>query len=124
MTPHTSIRVFLLSDHRLLRDGLARAFKSRADISLVGAREFSLAISAEIIKSACNVLLVDPVNTSALNTEFLDHLQDTLANLRIVMIDMEAKIADVISAILAGSQTYPELSYPEGRGLVAGHGRL
>ena len=124
MTPHFPIRVFLLSDHRLLRDALARASKSRADISLVGAQESSLGISAEIIESACDVLLVDPVNTSALNTEFLGHLQDTLSNLRIVMIDMEAKIADVISAILAGSQTYSELSYPEGRSLVAGDGRL
>ena len=124
MTPHIPIRVFLLTGHRLLRDALARAFKRRPDISLVGARESSLGISAEIIESVCDVLLVDPVNTSALNTEFLNHLQDALSNLRIVMIDMEAKIADVISAILAGSQTYPELSYPQGHSLVAGDRRL
>jgi hypothetical protein len=50
------------------------------------------------------VLLLDPVN-NALDTQVLDHLQDRFTKLRIVMIDMEAKVADVISAILSGSRT-------------------
>ncbi len=106
MTPHIPIRVFLLSDHRLLRDALARALKGQADISLVGTQESSLNTVADIIASTCDVLLVDPVNRSTLNPEFPDHLQDALSNLRIIMIDMEAKIADVISAILSASPTH------------------
>src|SRR6266516_528082 len=58
--PHIPIRVFLLSDHRLLRDALARSLGSQADISLVGAQESSLSITAEMIESTCDVLLVDP----------------------------------------------------------------
>jgi len=104
MTPHTPVRVLLLSDHRLLRDALARALKSQADISLVGAHESSLGITPEVIDSTCDVLLLDPVN-NALDTQVLDHLQDRFTKLRIVMIDMGAKVADVISAILSGSRT-------------------
>lgn len=106
MTPHTPVRVLLLSDHRLLRDALARALKSQADISLVGAHESSLGIAPEIIESTCDVLLLDPVN-NALDTQVLDHLQDRFTKLRIVMIDMEAKVEDVISAILSDSRTAP-----------------
>lgn len=110
-TLHTPVRVLLLSDHRLLRDALARALKSQADISLVGAHESSLGIAAEISESACDVLLLDPAN-SALDTQVLDHLEDSFSNLRIVMIDREAKIADVISAILSGSRPCHGLSKP------------
>jgi DNA-binding NarL/FixJ family response regulator len=104
MTPHSPVRVLLLSDHRLLRDALARALKSQADISLVGAHESSNGITGEIIESTCDVLLLDPVN-NALDTQVLDRLQEKFTDLRIVMLDMEAKVTDVISAILSGSRT-------------------
>lgn len=104
MTPHTPVRVLLLSDHRLLRDALTRALKSQANISFVGAHESSNGITREIIQSTCDVLLLDPVN-NALDTQVLDHLEEKFTNLRIVMIDMDAKVADVISAILSGSRT-------------------
>ena len=100
MNPHLPIRVFLLSDHRLLRGALARSLKNRADISLVSAQESSLNLTAEIVESTCDVLLVGPVNTRA----FDNHVFDQLRHLRIVKIEMEATVADVMSAILAGSQ--------------------
>ena len=112
---HIPIRVFLLSDHRLLRDALARSLGSQADISLVGTQESSLSITAEMIESTCDVLLVDPVNTTELDTYVLDHLRDAFSDLRVVMIDREAKIADVISAILPGSRPSKHLSHAPGR---------
>jgi hypothetical protein len=69
------------------------------------------------------VLLVDPVNTSALDIKFLDHLQDGFSHLRIVNIDMEVSVADVISVILSSSQTYQGLARVEGRRLPAADGR-
>ena len=114
--PHIPIRVFLLSDHRLLRDALARSLGSQADISLVGAQEFSLSITAEMIESTCDVLLVDPVNTTELDTYVVDRLQDAFSDLRVVIIDREAKIADVISAILPRSRPSKHLSHAQAPG--------
>src|SRR5256884_866575 len=76
MNPHLPIRVFLLSDHRLLRGALARTLKNRADISLVSAQESSLNITAEIVESTCDVLLVGPVNTRS--EEHTSELQSRL----------------------------------------------
>jgi len=112
MTPHLPIRVFLLSDHRLLRGALARALKNRANISLVSAQESSLNISAEIVESTCDVLLVGPVNTRAFDNQVFDQLQNALSNLRIVMMEMEASVADVISAILSGAQDLGQAEGP------------
>ena len=121
--PHIPIRVFLLSDHRLLRDALARSLGSQADISLVGAQESSLSITAEMIESTCDVLLVDPVNTTELDTYVLDRVQDAFSDLRVVMIDREAKIADVISAILPGSRPSKHLSHAQAAGRAGDDGK-
>ena len=121
--PHIPIRVFLLSDHRLLRDALARSLGSQADISLVGAQESSLSITAEMIESTCDVLLVDPVNTTELDTYVLDRVQDAFSDLRVVMVDREAKIADVISAILPGSRPSKHLSQAQAPGRAGYDGK-
>jgi hypothetical protein len=121
--PHIPIRVFLLSDHRLLRDALARSLGSQADISLVGAQESSLSITAEMIESTCDVLLVDPVNTTELDTCVLDRVQDAFSDLRVVMIDREAKIADVISAILPGLRPSKHLSRAQAPGRAGDDGK-
>ena len=121
--PHIPIRVFLLSDHRLLRDALARSLGSQANISLVGAQESSLSITAEMIESTCDVLLVDPVITTELDSYVLDRLQVAFSDLRVVMIDREAKIADVISAILPGSRPSKHLSHAQAPGRPGGDGK-
>lgn len=121
--PPIPIRVFLLSDHRLLRDALARSVGSQADISLVGAQESSLSITAEMIESTCDVLVVDPVNTTELDTYVLDRVQDAFSDLRVVMIDREAKIADLISAILPGSRPSKHLSHAQAPGRAGDDGK-
>ena len=121
--PPIPIRVFLLSDHRLLRDALARSLGSQADISLVRAQESSLSITAEMIESTCDVLLVDPVNTTELDTYVLDRVQDAFSDLRVVMVDREAKIADVISAILPGSRPSKHLSHAQAPGRAGDDGK-
>lgn len=108
MTLPVPIRVFLLSGHRLLREALARALKNQASIALVGAQKPSLNTTVDIIKSTCDVLLVDPANASASNRLVLDRSQNAISNLRIVTIEREATIADTISAILSASHAYEE----------------
>jgi hypothetical protein len=68
----------------------------------VGSQESSFSVTAEMIESTFDVLLVDPVSIVGLDTYVLDRLQEAFSNLRVVVIDREAKIADVISAILPG----------------------
>lgn len=99
LTPHFPVRVFLVSDRRLLREALARALKSHADILLVGAEEFS-AVTAESSGSAFDVLLVDPLSTSAFDAQTAGMSNTRFSNLRTVTIEMEAGISDLISSIL------------------------
>jgi hypothetical protein len=85
--PHSPVRVFLLSDCRFLREGLARVLKDYPAISLVGAQEFLAVTAEQIIDSACDVLLIDPINISAFDTRILDKLQGRSRDLQIVIIE-------------------------------------
>ena len=97
---HLPIRVFLLSRSSLLRDMIMHLLKNQADISLIGAQEFSALTLAEMIASGCDVLLTDPGAIKRLNGRSRHELRRSCSNLKIVSIDMKAGIADLLSAIL------------------------
>lgn len=98
--PHRPVRVFLLSDCRLLREAFARVLKDYAGISLVGAQEFSAVTAAEIIAAGCNMLLIDPVNVSKFDSQILDDLQGRIFDFQILFIQLEARISEILSSIL------------------------
>jgi DNA-binding NarL/FixJ family response regulator len=97
---HSPVRLFLLSDRTLLRESLARALRNQASILLVGAEEFSAAKVAEVVESACDVLLVDPFIVALFDAQILDR-PGRFSNLRILKIEMDAGIADIISQIVS-----------------------
>jgi DNA-binding NarL/FixJ family response regulator len=120
MTPRITIRVFLLTGSRLLGEALARVLKKTVDILVVGKRQYSVDAPSEIIKSTCDVLLMDSVSGLALDSQVPDNLRCSLSNLKVIMIETdddeatlskvermgitcyllkEVAVADVISAI-------------------------
>jgi DNA-binding NarL/FixJ family response regulator len=103
MGPYFPIRVFLLSDCKLLCEAFARALQNHTEIVLAGAQQFSAATPADIVESACDVLLMDPINISAFDIRILKALR--AADFKIVIIDWEARITDVLSLILTVAQS-------------------
>ena len=104
----TPLRIFVLSNVRLLREALARVLRNHEGILFVRAEEFSLAAFAEIVDSAYDALLVDPFNKSVLYSSILYQLPNALADLRIISIDMEANVDDLLAEIFARSSTCDE----------------
>jgi hypothetical protein len=100
---HHPVRVFLLSDCRLLREAFVRVFKADSRVLLVGAKSFSTATATEVTESACEVLLTDHPNINALETKIVDQILDKLA-VQIVILEHEAKIGDVLSSILKANE--------------------
>ena len=100
---NTPPRVFVLSNRRLLRDALARLLKNQGGISLVRAEKLSISAIAEIIDSRYNTLLIDPLNTSVLYKSIVHQLAIALPLLRVISIDMETNIDDLLSKVFATS---------------------
>lgn len=104
MGPYFPIRVFLLSDCKLLREAFARALQNHTEIVLVGARQFSATTPADIAESGCDVLLMDPVIT-LFDTQNLDALKAIFFDLKIVIVDWQAGITDALSSIITLAQS-------------------
>ena len=99
----SQVRVFVLSDRRLLRDSLARVLRSQAAISYVRAERYSLSAIAEIIDSAYDILLTDPSNRVVLYSSILHQLPNALPHLKVISIDMEADIDELLCEITSSN---------------------
>ena len=94
------VRVFLVSDHTLMRESLARVLRNHAGILLVGAEEFSAGEAAEAAEFACDLVLVDPSIIATAEAQILAK-QGRFSNLRTLKIEMDSGIADLISQIVS-----------------------
>jgi len=94
------VRVFLLSGFRLLREMIVRLLRKQPDILLIGAQESSPLVLAEMMASGFDVLLADPGEIKKLVEPSLDDLRRSTPEFKIVLIDMDAGVADLLSAIL------------------------
>ena len=99
------LRIFILSNRRLLREVLARVLRSEGGIPFVRSEKFSLSAIAEVVDSACDTLLVDPLNMAVLYSSIVHHLPSALPHLKVIAIDMEANIDDLLSEIFAAHTT-------------------
>ena len=55
----SSVTVFLVIENRLLREALARLFRKRADLLVVGQGACDDATRRELLKASCDVLVID-----------------------------------------------------------------
>ncbi len=53
------VKIFLLIESRILRENLARLFRKRTDLRVVGQSPYSGTIAAQVAESLCDVLLMD-----------------------------------------------------------------
>jgi len=106
MTPRISIRVFLLSGSRLLGEALARVLRNTTDILVVGTRSYSADAPAEIIESACDVLLMDSVSCLALDSQVPENIRGSLPNLKVITIETDANEATFSKVARMGITCY------------------
>jgi hypothetical protein len=84
---------------------LARMLRGEGGISCVRAEEFSISAIAEIVDSAYDTLLVDPLNQAVLYSSIVHQLPNALPHLKVISIDMEANIDDLLSEIFVTQST-------------------
>jgi DNA-binding NarL/FixJ family response regulator len=96
------IRVAIVEDHPLYREGLAKTIQENAECELVGT--FESVGAFEACSEATDVLLLDLHLPDCEGTACVERLRDRAAS--ILVISASADRTSVISAIAAGSQGY------------------
>ncbi|MFZ0635196.1 MAG: hypothetical protein WAM08_06730, partial [Candidatus Acidiferrales bacterium] len=105
MSSH-EIRVFILSGNRLLREVLARIFKSRARIAVSVAERLTAQAAQQIGSWSPEVLLLDSLTPLFENDEFLRDLQAELPGLKLVLMGMENDERVFLEAVKRGVAGY------------------
>jgi DNA-binding NarL/FixJ family response regulator len=96
--------VYLIAEHRLLRETLVRLLRKRADIRVVGESRHFDSASEQIIASNCQVLLLDSLAANV--TKLLDNLYDKAPQIKIVLFGMDEDPQLFLTAVRLGVSGY------------------
>lgn len=101
-----TIKLFLLVESRILRETLGRMFRKRNDLRVVGECQYSQATLGDILKSQCDVLLIDHSAANSSPTDLVSKVVAKSAEVGIVLFGMEEDPKDFLRAIQAGVVGY------------------
>jgi DNA-binding NarL/FixJ family response regulator len=96
--------VYLVAEHRLLRETLVRLLRKRADIRVVGEGRHLDSTSEQVIASSCRVLLLDSLTANV--TKLIDDLYDKAPQIKIVLFGMDEDPQIFLIAVRLGVSGY------------------
>ena len=99
-------QVYLLAENRLLREALTRILTKKADIRVVGAAGLSPQAEARIADLKPDILLADASALSDLALQLIPNVRRILADVKIVMIGMDADPELFLHAVRQGVRGY------------------
>ena len=100
------IRVFLLTESRLLGEALAKILKKRGEFNVVGASCLSPEIATEIASARPDLLLADTVLIRDRQIQLLPELKQILPELKILLVGMDCDKELFLRAVKAGIGGY------------------
>ena len=103
--PSESIRVFLLTENRLLREALVRLFRKRSDLTVVGQSGQVDSTTQDILDSDCDVLVIASFNANWLPANFTLGSMSQLG-FKVVLIGMDVNEDQFIAAVREGVTGY------------------
>lgn len=101
-----TISVFLVDDHRVLRDGLRILLESQDDIEVVGEAENGHEAIKSIISKKPNVVVMDITMPELNGIDAAKVIHETLPEISTVILSIHSDLEHVFRALQAGAQGY------------------
>jgi len=102
----TTIRVFLLDDHEVVRRGLRELFEAEEDLEVVGEAASAAEAMEQVLGSRPQVAVLDVRLPDGDGVEVCRDLRSTMPELKCLMLTSFADDEALFSAILAGASGY------------------
>jgi DNA-binding NarL/FixJ family response regulator len=93
--------VYLVAEHRLLRESLVRLLRKKSDIRVVGEGRHFDSTAEDVIGSNCTVLLLDSLAT-AHATHLLEELSEKAPKIKIILFGMDEDPECFLRAVRLG----------------------
>lgn len=100
------VSVFMVAGNRLLRETLSRMLKKKADFTVIGTSPSLPGISATIVTSGADLLIVDGVTARLSECSLISDVMALDRNLKVVLIDMENDPTTFLECVRAGALGY------------------
>ena len=101
-----SISIFLVDDHRILRDGLRMLLEAQRDFHVVGEADNGRQGVAAALAAKPDVVLMDITMPELNGIEATHQLQDELPAIRVVILSVHGDTEHVYRAFQAGARGY------------------
>ena len=101
-----SIRIILVDDHAVVREGIARLLEGQPDMRVVATFGAGRDAIRYVESEEADIAVLDVAMPDLNGIEVARHLQDASPGTRIVMLSMHAEVEYVHRALLAGAQGY------------------
>ena len=101
-----TISVFLVDDHRVLRDGLRILLESQEDIEVVGEAENGNKAIEGITRVKPDVAVMDITMPELNGIEAAQIIHETLPEIGIVILSIHSDLEHIFRALQAGAQGY------------------
>jgi DNA-binding NarL/FixJ family response regulator len=95
--------IYVLAEHRLLRETLVRLFRKRSDLHIVGESSYASSAAHDITSVRPDLLLLDSLRES---DGFIDAIRELLPRIRIVLFGMEEDADVFLQAVRSGANAY------------------
>jgi DNA-binding NarL/FixJ family response regulator len=105
VTLGSTIRVYVVAEHRLLREPLVRLLRKRGDICVVGAKGYTDSLVDEIKISRCNILVLDSP-TADRAADLINGLSEKFPGVQVVVFGMDPTPAIFIRLVSLGVSGY------------------
>ncbi len=101
-----TISVFLVDDHRVLRDGLRILLESQEDIEVIGEAEDGSRAIADITRKKPDVVLMDITMPELNGIDAAQIIHENLPDTKIVILSIHSDLEHIFRALKAGAQGY------------------
>ncbi len=106
MSGSDHIRIFILTNNLLLREGISKIIRENTNYSIVGVAKFSDDIIECLKINKPDLLLIDLTSNHPDILELIVKLKETLTRLKIICIGASSDIQVVINAFISGISGY------------------
>ena len=100
------IRVILVDDHAILREGMEHLLECEADMRVIGSFAHGRPAVEFAARERVDVAIVDVAMPEINGIEIVHQLQDASAHTQILMLSMHSNLEYVYGALRAGAQGY------------------
>jgi two-component system invasion response regulator UvrY len=100
------IRVYLVDDHTLLREGLRRMFSDTSDINVVGEAKSGHELLHSLSHKKIDVVVLDIPLPDMNSLDVLKEIKNTTPNIPVLILNMYSEDQNVIRAFRTGASGY------------------